>query len=235
MGKINNLKINTSDYAREIYLKSISLGTIYGPMTGYPSKDKPWLKFYSNDAILSKLPEEQTMYQYIYDKNKDHLNRIAINYYGNRFTYEDLFKKIDEYASKFSLLGVKKDDIVSICMPTTPETIFSIYALNKLGAVCDMLDPRSNEIQMDHYLSENKSKLLLLCDNYYEKMKNTLDSKNLDNIVLVPITPSAPIIVKLLVGIKTKQNKARELSSNVIEWNKFNRINSSLRTNININ
>ena len=235
MGKINNLKINTSDYTREIYLKSISLGTIYGPMTGYPSKDKPWLKLYSNDAILSKLPEEQTMYQYIYDKNKDHLNRIAINYYGNRFTYEDLFKKIDEYASKFSLLGVKKDDIVSICMPTTPETIFSIYALNKLGAVCDMLDPRSNEIQMDHYLSENKSKLLLLCDNYYEKMKNTLDSKNLDNIVLVPITPSAPIIVKLLVGIKTKQNKARELSSNVIEWNKFNRINSSLRTNININ
>mgnify|MGYP002619169924 CR=1 FL=1 len=41
-------------------------------------------------------------------------------------------------------------------MPTTPETIYSIYALNKLGVVCDMLDPRSNASQIEYYLNENK-------------------------------------------------------------------------------
>ena len=28
---------------RDLYLRKISLGEIYGPMTGYPSIDKPWL------------------------------------------------------------------------------------------------------------------------------------------------------------------------------------------------
>lgn len=120
MGKINNLKINTSNSARNIYLKNISLGNILGPMTGYASIDKPWLKFYSDDAIKSEIPDNYSMYEYIFEKNKDNLNRIAINYYGNKFTYNELFEKINEYASKFKSLGVKKDDIVSICMSTTP-------------------------------------------------------------------------------------------------------------------
>lgn len=38
MGKINNLKVNTSNSARDIYLKNISLGNILGPMTGLSQK-----------------------------------------------------------------------------------------------------------------------------------------------------------------------------------------------------
>ena len=33
-------------------------------MTGYPSIDKPWLKYYSQEAINAKLPA-CTMYEYI--------------------------------------------------------------------------------------------------------------------------------------------------------------------------
>ena len=33
-------------------------------MTGYPSIDKPWLKYYSEEAINAPLPE-MTMFQYI--------------------------------------------------------------------------------------------------------------------------------------------------------------------------
>lgn len=231
MGKINNLKINTNNSARDIYLKNISLGNILGPMTGYASVDKPWLKFYSDDAINSEIPDNYSMYEYIFEKNKDNLNRIAINYYGNKFTYNELFEKIDEYASKFKSLCIKKDDIVSICMPTTPETIYSIYALNKLGVVCDMLDPRSNTSQIEYYLSENKSKLLLLCDNYYDGMKESLDKMNLNNVILLPVSPSAPFKLKLLLGLKSlKDNKNRVISNNVIGWKEFEKLDKNLKT-----
>ena len=32
---------------RNLYLRKISSGELYGPMTGYPSIDKPWLKYYN--------------------------------------------------------------------------------------------------------------------------------------------------------------------------------------------
>lgn len=42
-------------------------------LTGQPSVDKPWLKFYSKEAVETKLPE-CTMYEYLYENNKEHLS-----------------------------------------------------------------------------------------------------------------------------------------------------------------
>ena len=39
-------------------------------LTGHPSIDKPWLKYYSEEAINSSLPE-YTIYEYFYENNKD--------------------------------------------------------------------------------------------------------------------------------------------------------------------
>ena len=41
------------------------------PVTGYPSVDKPWLSFYSKEAIAAPLPNA-SIYEYIVAKNKDH-------------------------------------------------------------------------------------------------------------------------------------------------------------------
>lgn len=55
-------------------------------LTGYASIDKPWLKYYSEEAINEPLPE-CTMYEYIGKRNQDNLKRTAINYYGTNMTY----------------------------------------------------------------------------------------------------------------------------------------------------
>ena len=155
-------------------------------LTGYPSIDKPWLKYYSEEAKTTEIPEIKSVYENIKEKNELHKNKIAIKYYRKRFTYEELFSKVDEYASRFKILGVNSGDIVSICMPSTPETVFAIYALNKIGAICDMIDPRSNSEQMRYYLKENQSKLLVLCANYYGVMKPAIDNSNLKKTILFP-------------------------------------------------
>ena len=38
-------------------------------LTGYPSIDKPWLKYYSEEAINVPLPE-CTIYEYLWENNK---------------------------------------------------------------------------------------------------------------------------------------------------------------------
>ncbi len=48
-------------------------------LMGYPSIDKPWLKYYTNDQINAELPECK-IYEYLYERNKDYQNKIALNY-----------------------------------------------------------------------------------------------------------------------------------------------------------
>ena len=59
-------------------------------LTGYPSIDKPWLKYYSEEAINAPLPEK-TLYQYIWDNNKNYLKNIALNYFGKKISYGTFF------------------------------------------------------------------------------------------------------------------------------------------------
>ena len=75
--------------------------------TGYPSIDKPWLKYYSKEAVNASLPES-TIYEYLWESNKNHLKEIALNYYGRKITFEDLFNEIDKAAKSLYVLGIRR-------------------------------------------------------------------------------------------------------------------------------
>ena len=91
---------------------------------------------------------ECTVLQYIKNKNTNNLNGIALNYFGNKVTYREFFENIDKVAKAFLAIGIRKGDIVTIASMHTPETIYIIYGLNKIGAVANMvyLTLSANEI-----------------------------------------------------------------------------------------
>lgn len=65
-------------------------------LTGYPSIDKPWLKYYSEEAINAQLPE-CTIYEYMKNRNQDNLNNVAINYFDKKISYKELFDNIQNW------------------------------------------------------------------------------------------------------------------------------------------
>ena len=81
-------------------------------LTGYPSIDKPWLKYYTEEAIKAKLPE-CNIYEYLWENNKKHLEDIAITYFYKNISYRELFENIDKIADSFISSGVKKGDVVA--------------------------------------------------------------------------------------------------------------------------
>ena len=129
-------------------------------LTGYPSIDKPWLKYYSEEAINAPLPE-CTIYEYLWENNKDHLDDIAIIYFNRKITYGELFENIDKTASALLALGVKPGEIVTVAMPSIPEALYAVYALNKIGAVANMIHPLAGEQELLNYLNEVESKVFL--------------------------------------------------------------------------
>ena len=82
--------------------------TMLNRQTGYPSVDKPWLKYYSEESINSQLPE-CTLYEYLIENNKDYPKDTALNYMGRRITYGELFENIDRAAASFVKVGGKRE------------------------------------------------------------------------------------------------------------------------------
>ena len=133
--------------------------------TGYASIDKPWQKYYSKEALTNSIPE-LTAYQYMVSQNEDNLNTKAIEYYGKKITYKNFIDIIDETSRRLYNLGIIEGEVVTVMSIANPELEILFYALNKLGAVINLIDVRSDYKQIKKYLMEVKSSTVVVMDNF---------------------------------------------------------------------
>lgn len=181
-------------------------------LTGYPSIDKPWLKYYSEEAINTPLPE-CTVWENIYKRNKDHLTDTALLYFGKKISYGKLFSEIDRTAKALTSLGVKNGDNVAICMPAVPEAIYTILALNKLGANAGMLNPTFNETQLTDRVNEIEASVLVVVNELYTTIQNVIPKTSIKHIVTCPAANSLGAFVRLVKKVKP--------ISGTLRWNVF--------------
>ncbi len=153
-------------------------------MTGYPSIDKPWLKYYKPEDIAQPLPA-CSIYQYVLENNRSHEEDIALEYFGATVTYGMLFQNIETAAASFAALGVKEGDIVSFLAVTTPEMIYAFYGLNRLGATCNMIDPRMSPETISSILEKTNSVQVVVLDIFSELAANC-DIHDRCGIVVLP-------------------------------------------------
>lgn len=195
-------------------------------LTGYASIDRPWEKYYSNEVLNFEVPR-RTIYRTIYENNYNTQNRVAISYYGNDITYKTLFEKIDETTKSLIKYGVKKGDYITLCLPTTPETIYLIYAISRLGAIANLVDPRTSANGIEEYINECDSKLLFVLDPFYDKIKNLPSKTAVENIVTISASDSLPFGIRQgfkvseLIKLMSKKQAPVKYSQSVKSWNDF--------------
>lgn len=185
-------------------------------LTGYPSIDKPWLKYYSEETINAPLPE-CTIYEYIWEKNKGQLDNTALNYFDYKITYRELFDNIEKTAKAFTGIGVKHGDIVVMTTVTTPETIYMIYALNRIGAIPNMVDPRTSTEGIREYINEVNSRYVITLEVAYPKIIKAIEGTNVKKILVVSPADSLPTLKKI---VYTLSNRVK-ISDMSIRWSEF--------------
>lgn len=158
-------------------------------ITGYPSIDKPWLKYHTEEAITTPLPE-CTLYEYIFNSNQDNLNSIAINYYGTDITYGKFFDNISPVAGALERNRVKEGDIVTVCMINSPEAIELIFALNKIGATANMIYGISTVDEIEKYLIDTGSTIVVTLDIFHDKFVELTKKIRIDKVIVASQTQS---------------------------------------------
>lgn len=164
------------------------------------SIERPWMKHYI-PGRTEDIDIECSMYEMIRRNNLGHESECALHYYGRDISYGEFHRKIDEYAAAFSELGVKKGDYVSLLTVVIPEAIVSIYALNKIGAVCNMIDVRIDGEHILEYIKKAASKILIAVDidMAIGKVAGKLEDAGVENVILHNPKDSLPALKKLFM------------------------------------
>ena len=194
-------------------------------ITGYASIDKPWQKYYSKEAITASIPE-LTAYQYMVSQNEDNLSTKAIMYYGKKISYKNYIDMIDETSRRLYNLGIIEGEVVTVMSIANPELEILFYALNKLGAVINLIDVRSDYKQIKKYLMEVKSSTVVVMDNFLPEFDKCMEDEDIDNIVenVITLSPYNSVLFPFNVLAEKKSRKEdSNLYSKIDEIKKKNK------------
>lgn len=150
---------------------------------------------------------KKTAYQYLKNENKGSLENIAFSFLGNKVLYGDFFEKIEETAKALTSMGLKKGDRVAILMPNIPETAYIQYAANRMGVVCDFIDPRTKPDTLIEMLKSENANNIILVDAIANELLNSdfpslLKDTNVRSVMIVPALLSASKLFSSISSVK---------------------------------
>ena len=197
---------------RDLYLRKISFGQLEGPIVGYPSIDKPWLKNYTEKSILQDIPKKN-VYEYMKQCNVNSLDNIALDYEFVSVTYKEMYEKIDEVANSLVAMGINEGDTITSCIPNLPEAIYLIFAVAKIGAKIDLIDPLTNGELLEAYCINCNSKLMFTIDVMSQSAIAKLDKGQYNKVITVSPMESLPI--------PNETEKNMTFNNQVLSWGSF--------------
>ncbi|MDE5888589.1 MAG: AMP-binding protein [Bacilli bacterium] len=189
-------------------------------------KKKPqaaWKKYYDKKDMNFDVPNI-SIYQYLKNKSlaNNYKDNIAIEYFGTKITYTEFYKNIDKVAKSFRSQGIRRGDVVTILSANTPEAVTSFYALNKIGAVANMVHPLSGENEIKEALNRYSTVMLVAMDLAYSTVQNIINDTAVYKTIIISAKDSMPTLMKIgyevTQGYKVEKPKKSE---DFIYWKDF--------------
>ncbi|MBR3199519.1 MAG: AMP-binding protein [Bacilli bacterium] len=189
---------------------------------GIKKKPKaPWKKFYQKKHMNIIVPNKN-IYEYFYDHAQSYLDNTAIEYFGTKISYKKFLEDIDNASKCFKSLGVRKGDIVSIISANVPEALISFYALNKIGAICNMLHPLLSENEIKDILSKYSTAVVVALDITYSKLKNIISDTEVYKTIIISAKDSMGFLMRLGYDVTQGYKVEKPYNdNNYIFWKDF--------------
>ena len=177
-------------------------------------KDRPWIKLYGD------MPDtlnyfNGSMYDYLEESALRNASRPAYRYYNTEATYKVFMKKIAKIANALTQFKIVENECVTLCLPNTPESFALIYAINKIGAIANIVHPLSTTAEIERALKQTNSSVLFCSDASMPKARGI----KVKHFVMVPSNASLVGLLKTLYNIKAHKNL--KIEDGMMSWEKF--------------
>lgn len=185
----------------------------------------PWLKYFGDMPAHLDYPKG-SMYEAVRESaiTKKKMNSVAYEFQGKKTNYKHFLNKIEVLGKAYKSIGIDEGDMVTVCMPNTPQGVDTFYALNRIGAVPAMIHPLSAVGEIAFYINSTQSKAVLVVDLFYEKVLEALKQvKHPVKVVVAHIKDELPFPLNMLYPLTVKKKPAPlpKDNKNVIDWPDF--------------
>ena len=114
--------------------------------------------------------EKLTLYETIVHSAKRLPHNKAIYYKGKKISFKKFLKMVDRTAdSLIENYDIQKGDVVMVSEPNIPNVLVLIYALNKVGAVVNLVHPFTPFNQIRNIINKTNTKLAFLFEQRIAK------------------------------------------------------------------
>ena len=174
-------------------------------------------------VTLKKQNTNKSMYEYFLEFSADRNNLVAMTIFNKSLSFDQFIVKVEAMSHYLMDIGVKKGDSVCICLPNIPEAVITMYAVNRIGAIINIVHPMLHSKGLCDILEKTGSRVLFLQNASFYKYAFGISKFKLDKIILCSIMEYLPKKLKRGYKLKTFSSRraswvARKLVSNVIDY-----------------
>ena len=178
----------------------------------------PWLKHYGNIPHSLAYPD-CSMVDLVLKAAEKYQDIMAYDFFGTKVSYKEFAEQIETCARALTAAGIKANERVTICMPNTPQAIILFYAVNRIGAVANMVHPLSAEEEIVFYINSSNSVAALTLDQFYPKFEAIKNKISLRMLILAGIDDGLNGIKKIAYRLtKGRGIKRMQTSGNILRW-----------------
>ena len=165
---------------------------------------------------------EATMFEMVARMAQQYPNEPAYEFYNRKTTYAQFVRRIERAARAFWAFGIRPGDAVTLCLPNIPQALDCFYAVNRIGAVANMVHPLSARNEIVYYLNVAESPVIVTVDLFYEKVAAAL--KDVDHPVTIltcRMQEELPLHLALLYTLKKGKEYLQFPQPPHLLWSEF--------------
>ena len=173
-------------------------------ITGYPSIDKPWLKYYPKGAeeSINNIPTEKSIWDVIEEKLIEYRQIPAIEYFGHIISRDEFREMVYTWARAFKAMGVKQNEIVSFYGPMFPDIGAMLFALNMIGACPYFLKLAISPEALTEETCE--SRVAVVFDDMWRNVSCEFTKDRFERIIIITAADGMSGVKKTLVSAVSK-------------------------------
>jgi long-chain acyl-CoA synthetase len=146
--------------------------------------ERPWLKFYEPGVPHRIDYPDIPLHRILELTVKDFPERDAVIFQGQKITYGQLGRQVDQMASGLAQLGFQKGQRMAIMLPNCPQYIVAYYAILKIGGVVVNVNPMYVERELEFQLKDAGVEMIVALADFLPRLNAVKEKVSLKMIIL---------------------------------------------------
>lgn len=169
-----------------------------------------WTEEYPDMSLFAQLKENSQRYP----------DLPAMVFQNKKYTFRQMIASVEKLASSLIGYGIKKGDFVSIVSPNIPQATIMFYAVNRIGAVANMIYPLLSSDEIQQFVERTNSKAVFIPDVVYSRIANIRwNLPKQPKVIIAKIQDALPFYLKPLYALKNGKPLALNPEHDIIFWN----------------